>query len=170
MSPAFTKGVEENFPNAQITFDKFHIIKILNKAVDKVRLQEQTGYPELKKTKYIFLKNPENLSRKQADRLDDLILKDFNLKTMRAYHLRLNFQELWVQPPDQAEPFLKKWYYSATHSRIAPMKEAAKTMKEHLDGILNWFKSRIITASWKESTVWSRPQKPGPEGTVQTNI
>ena len=143
MSPAFIKGIEENFPNAQITFDKFHIIKTLNTAVDEVRRQEQKGHPELKNTRYIFLKNPENLTRKQADRLEDLKLKDLNLKTMRAYHLRLNFQELWLQPPDQAEHFLKKWYYWATHSRIEPMKEAAKTMKQHWDGILNWFKSKI---------------------------
>ena len=143
MSPAFIKGIEENLSNAQITFDKFHIIKTLNTAVDEVRRQEQTEYPELKNTRYIFLKNPKNLTRKQEDKLGDLKLKDLNLKTMRAYHLRLNFQELWLQPPDQAEHFLKKWYYWATHSRIEPMKKAAKTMKQHWDGILNWFKSRI---------------------------
>ena len=143
MSPAFIKGIEENLPNAQITFDKFHIIKTLNTAVDEVRRQEQTGHPELKNTRYIFLKNPKNLTRKQKDKLGDLKLKDLNLKTMRAYHLRLNFQELWLQPPDQAEHFLKKWYYWATHSRIEPMKKAAKTMKQHWDGILNWFKSGI---------------------------
>lgn len=143
MSPAFIKGIEENLPNAQITFDKFHIIKTLNTAVDKVRRQESMGHPELKNTRYIFLKNPGNLTSNQAGRLEKLKLKDLNLKTMRAYHLRLNFQELWLQPPDQAEHFLKKWYYWATHSRIEPMKEAAKTMKQHWDGILNWFKSRI---------------------------
>ena len=143
MSPAFIKGIEENFPKAQITFDKFHVLKILNTAVDEVRRQEQKGHPELKNTRYIFLKNPENLTNKQADRLEDLKLKDLNLKTMRAYQLRLNFQELWVQPPDQAERFLNKWYYWATHSRLEPIKEAAYTMKRHWDGILNWFKSRI---------------------------
>jgi len=128
MSPAFIKGVVENLPNAEITFDKFHILKTLNDAVDKVRCQEQKGQPELKKTRYIFLKNPKNLTSKQADRLEDLKLKNLNLKTMRAYHLRLNFQELWLQPSDQAEHFLKKWYYWATHSRIEPMKEAAYTI------------------------------------------
>jgi transposase len=143
MSPAFIKGVVENLPNAEITFDKFHILKTLNDAVDKVRSQEQKGQPELKKTRYIFLKNPKNLTSKQADRLEDLKLKDLNLKTMRAYHLRLNFQELWLQPSDQAEHFLKKWYYWATHSRIEPMKEAAYTIKRHWDGVLNWFKSGI---------------------------
>jgi transposase len=143
MSPAFIKGIDENFPNAQITFDKFHVQKILNTAVDEVRRQEQKGHPELKNTRYIFLKNPENLTSKQVNRLEDLKLKDLNLKTMRAYQLRLNFQELWIQPLHQAEPFLKKWYYWATHSRLVPIKEAAYTMKRHWNGILNWFKSRI---------------------------
>ena len=143
MSPAFIKGVEENLPNAEITFDKFHVLKTLNEAVDEVRRQEQKGQPELKKTRYIFLKNPDNLTSKQAERLEDLKLKDLNLKTMRAYQIRLNFQELWHQPPDQAEHFLKKWYFWATHSRIEPIKDAAYTIKRHWDGVLNWFKSRI---------------------------
>lgn len=143
MSPAFIKGVEENLPNAKITFDKFHITKMINTAVDEVRRQEQTDHPELKNTRYIFLKNPENLTLKQADRLEDLKLKDFHLKTVRAYHIRLSFQELWNQTPDQAEAYLKKWYYWATHSRLEPIKEAAHTIKRHWNGIINWFKSRI---------------------------
>ncbi len=143
MSPAFIKGVEENLPNASITFDKFHVLKGLNEAVDEVRRQEQKDHPELKNSRYIFLKNPENLTDKQANRLEDIKLKNLNLKTIRAYQIRLNFQELWLQPPDQAEAFLKKWYFWATHSRIEPVKEAAYTIKRHWDGVLNWFKSRI---------------------------
>ena len=143
MSPAFIKGVEENLPNAEITFDKFHVLKTLNEAVDEVRRQEQKGQPELKKTRYIFLKNPKNLTSKQSERLADLKLKDLNLKTMRAYQIRLNFQELWLQPPDQAEHFLNKWFFWATHSRIEPIKEAAYTIKRHRDGVLNCFKSGI---------------------------
>jgi transposase len=111
--------------------------------VDEVRRQEQKGQPELKKTRYIFLKNPENLTSKQSERLADLKLKDLNLKTMRAYQIRLNFQELWLQPPDQAEHFLNKWFFWATHSRIEPIKAAAYTIKRHWDGVLNWFKSGI---------------------------
>ena len=143
MSPAFIKGVEENLINAAITFDKFHVLKGLNEAVDEVRRQEQKDHPELKNSRYIFLKNPENLTDKQANRLEDIKLKNLNLKTMRAYQIRLNFQELWLQPPDQAQAFLKKWYFWATHSRIEPVKEAAYTIKRHWDGVLNWFKSRI---------------------------
>jgi transposase len=143
MSPAFIKGVREQFPAAKITFDKFHIMKIVNEAVDEVRRQEQKDRPELARSRYIWLKNPVNLKQSQADTLEKLTVKKLNLKTSRAYHIRLNFQELFNQPSEIAEPFLKKWYFWATHSRLEPMKEAAYTIKRHWDGVLQWFKSQI---------------------------
>jgi transposase len=143
MAPAFIAGVEKNFPSAQITFDKFHVLRILNEAVDKVRREEQGLRPELKKTRYIWLKNPENLKEREASVLEELQLKKLNLKTMRAYHIRLNFQELWDQTAQDVKIFLKKWYFWATHSRLEPIKEAAYTIKRHWTGILRWFKSKI---------------------------
>lgn len=143
MAPGFIAGVEKDFPNAQITFDKFHVLKVLNAAVDEVRRQEQGLHPELKKTRYIWLKNPEHLKDREVSVLEDLQLKKLNLKTMKAYHIRLNFQELWNQAVQDAERFLKKWYFWATHSRLEPIKEAAYTIKRHWTGILRWFKSRI---------------------------
>ena len=143
MSPAFINGVKEHFPNAQLTFDKFHVMKIINEAVDEVRRQEQKDRPELKRTRYIWLKNPANLKLSQTETLKELNVKNLNLKTARAYHIRLNFQELFKQDPDDAESFLKKWYFWATHSRLEPIKEAAYTIKRHWDGILRWFKSNI---------------------------
>lgn len=143
MSPAFISGVEKHFPEAQLTFDKFHVLKIINEAVDEVRRQEQQSRPELKRTRYIWLKNPENLKENQATTLETLQVKKLNLKTARAYHIRLNFQEFWNQPLQEAETFLKRWYFWATHSRLEPMKEAAYTIKRHWDGILRWFTSRI---------------------------
>ena len=143
MSPAFISGVEKHFPEAHLTFDKFHVLKILNEAVDEVRRQEQQSRPELKRTRYIWLKNPENLKENQATTLETLQVKKLNLKTARAYHIRLNFQEFWNQPLQEAETFLKRWYFWATHSRLEPIKEAAYTMKRHWDGILRWFTSRI---------------------------
>ncbi len=65
MSPAFIKGVRENLPNAQITFDKFYILKLINEAVDEVRRSEISQFDILKQSRYIFLKNEENLSTKQ---------------------------------------------------------------------------------------------------------
>ncbi len=143
MSPSFISGVEKHFPEAHLTFDKFHIMKVINDAVDEVRRQEQKYRPELKRTRYMWLKNPENLNCSQKENLENLKLPKLNLKTSRAYHIRLNFQELFEQSAEQAEPFLKKWYFWATHSRLEPMKQAAYTIKRHWDGILRWFETKI---------------------------
>jgi len=72
-----------------------------------------------------------------------LTIKKLNLKTSRAYHIRLNFQELYHQYADTAEAFLKKWYFWATHSRLEPIKQAAYTIKRHWNGVLRWFTSKI---------------------------
>ena len=142
MSPAFIKGVAEHLPQAGVTFDKFHAVKIVNDAVDEVRREEQKSRPELKKTRYVWLKNETSLSNGQREQRDRLA--NSNLKTARAYQLRLTFQELYQQPTrEAAEAFLKKWYFWATHSRLPPMIEAAKTTKRHWDGILRWFDSKI---------------------------
>ena len=141
MSPAFIKGVAENLPEAAVTFDKFHAVKIINDAVDQVRREEQKSRPELKRTRYAWLKNETNLSTGQHEIIDSLALS--NLKTARAYRIRLAFQDLYEQPSDEAASYLKKWYFWVTHSRLQPMVDAAKTIKRHWDGILRWFDSKI---------------------------
>ena len=70
MSPAFISGIESNSKNAAITFDRFHVMKLINEAVDQVRREEQAHNGNLKKTRYIWLKNPENLTEKQKKELD----------------------------------------------------------------------------------------------------
>ena len=143
MSPAFISGTEEHFPQAYLTFDKFHVLKIINEAVDEVRRQERASRPELTKTRYLWLKNPENLTVRQAATIERLSLKKLKLKTARAYHLRLVFQEFWDQTREEAEVFLRRWYSWAVRSRLAPMREAAATIKRHWSGILRWFESRV---------------------------
>ncbi len=93
MSPAFINGILSEFPNAKITFDKFHVIKIMSEAVDDIRKQEQSSIKELKNSKYLWLKNEGNLSEKQKERFLDL--KNQNLKTVRAYNVKLSLQEFW---------------------------------------------------------------------------
>jgi transposase len=142
MSPAFIKGTAEHLPQAEITFDKFHTVKIVNDAVDEVRREEQKSRPELKRTRYAWLKNETNLSTGQRETIESLALS--NLKTARAYQIRLTFQEFYQQPSRQdAETFLKKWYFWATHSRLQPIIDAAKTVRRHWDGILRWHDTHI---------------------------
>ena len=141
MSPAFIAGIAQSLTNAQITFDKFHLVKLINEAVDAVRRTEQKSHAELKNSRYLWLRNPRNLSERQRTQLSSL--SGSNLKTGRAYRIRLAFQELYAQPASSAALFLKKWYWWATHSRLPPMIEAARMVKRHWNGILRWFHSKI---------------------------
>ena len=143
MSPAFIKGVTGQLPNASITFDKFHVTKMVNEAVDEVRRLERKDHPELSGSRYIWLKNPDNLTANQRTKLADLDLPNCHLKTARAYQIRLAFQDLYSQPPDQIEAFLDKWYFWATHSQMQPIVDAAKSIRLHQAGILRWFTSKI---------------------------
>jgi len=144
MSAAFTKGVRENLPNAEITYDKFHIMKILNEAVDEVRKEESKEVQLLKGTKYIFLKNEWNLTAKESEKLKEITISNLNLKTIKAYQLRGAFQEIYkAETESQFEDLLSKWYKSAIHSSLEPMKAAAKTIKKHWSGIVRWKISQI---------------------------
>lgn len=145
MSPAFIKGIGENFPQAAITFDKFHIMKIINHAVDEVRKTEVGEQEILRGQKYLFLKNRDNLTSIQEENLKAIeSMPRLNLKTVRAYHIRENFQEIYYEKTrEEFEKGLKKWYFWATHSRIEAMKEAAYTIKRHWSGVLRWYDSRI---------------------------
>jgi len=139
MSAAVIKGVSENLPTAAIRFDKFHAVKIVNDAVDQVRREEAQCRPELKQSRYVWLKNEANLSSGQRDSL-----ARSNLKTARAYQMRLAFQDLYDQPSAEAaaDP-LTRGYFWATHRRLEPMIDAASTVKRHRDGGLRWFHSDI---------------------------
>ncbi len=142
MSPAFIKGIAESPPNAAITFDKFHAVKIVNDAVDQVRRAEQKGQSLLRGTRYIWLRNQQTLSDRQRATLDGLPAR--HLKMARAYQIRLAFQDLYEQPSVQTgASYLKKWYFWATHGRLEPIIDAAHTVKRHWDGILRWFDSKI---------------------------
>lgn len=142
MSGAFIRGLTDQFPNTHLTFDNFHLIQLLNKAVDQVRREEQRTHPELKRTRYVWLKNDWNRTEAQAQVFQEL--KASHLATVRATHLKSVFQDLFAYDSvEEAEPLLKHWYFWATHSRIAPMIKAAKTIKAHWDGVVRWFTSRI---------------------------
>lgn len=141
MWPAFISGIEQNLPDAKITFDRFHVMKMVNDAVDKVRRSEQKQDTILKHTRYIWLKNPSNLTAKQRKKLESLSM--LNLKTARAYRIKLALQEFFTLPPDRAEAYLKRWYFWATHCRMEPMIEAAKMIKRHWKGVLNFPLSKL---------------------------
>lgn len=144
MSPAFIKGVNEQLPKAKVTFDKFHILKIINKGVDQVRREEAKGNPLLKGSRYIFLKNDSNLTAKEQETKETLSLSKLNLKSVRAMNIRESFQQIYSLSSLVAfEDSLKTWYFWATHSQLPPMIKAAKTIKRHWDGVIRWQESKI---------------------------
>jgi transposase len=144
MSPAFISGLKKDFAEAQITFDKFHILKIINEAVDEVRRKESANNPLLKGSRYVFLKNDCNLTQEQQRMKQKLLLPKLNLKSAKALMIRESFQQIYLADSyDHFEALLNKWYFWATHSRLEPIKAAAKTIKKHWYGVLSWKKSQI---------------------------
>jgi len=139
--------IKEHLPDAVLVFDRFHIIQQMLQAVDTVRREEarelKKSNPELlKRTRYLWLKNPENLIDKQRARLGHL--EGINLRCNRAYLLKESFREFWNYAcRDQARAFLKKWFWWATHSRLKPMRDFAWTLRRHEEDILNYFELRI---------------------------
>jgi transposase len=142
ISPAFIKGTAESLAKAAVSFDKFHAVKIINAAVDQVRRAEQKRQSLLRGTRYLWLRNLATLCDRQRARLESLPTRHLN--TARAYQIRLALQELYDQPSAAAgASYLKKWYYWATHSRLEPVIEAARSVKRHWHAILRWFDSKI---------------------------
>ena len=120
---------------------------MFNDALDKVRRKESAqlvkdGYePVLKNTRWLIAKRPENLTEKQQPRLEELL--SYNLKSVRAYLLREQFQQLWEYvSPAWAMKFLNEWIRKTMLSKIEPMKKVAKTLRKHQPLILNWFKTK----------------------------
>ena len=142
MSPAFIAGIEEHFPEARITFDKFHVMKLMNQALDEVRRMEQVENRGLKKTRFIWLRNPENLTKAQKETLDNLTGSKANLKVARAWRIKLALQQVYCRDSHWASYFLDKWYWWASHSRLSPITKLAKAIKRHKEGILNYVKTR----------------------------
>ena len=143
MWPAFINATLESLPGAQekIAFDKFHVAKYLGEAVDKVRRQEHKalmaqGYEDLKGSKYDWLYNPENMTRKQKQRFK--ALRDSTLKTARAWAIKELAMSLWhYVSKTWARKAWEQWLSWAVRCRLNPIKAVAKTIKAHLWGILN---------------------------------
>ena len=138
----YINGVKNYIPDANLVFDRFHIMKHMNQAVDKVRLAEQNDNGFLKKTRFIWLKNPSNLTNKQSTQLTEL--KKLDLKTAKAYQIKLSLSHFWeIENAQEAAQYLKKWYFWATHSRLKSIIAAAKTIKHYWQGVLNYTQARI---------------------------
>ena len=148
----YLKVIRRKAGQAVHVLDRFHVVQYLNKALDEVRAQE---VKELKKrgkeailtlTRWCLLKRPENLNPKQEARLADLLR--YNLKAVRAYLLKEDFQLLWQSRSlAAAQEFLKRWCTRALRSRIEPVKKVARSIRRHQELLLNWFRARGTISS-----------------------
>lgn len=147
MWKAYLKVIAKRLPQAIHVLDKFHIVAHLHKAVDEVRREEASrlakeGYePILKRTKYCFLKRPENLTPNQELKLGEIL--QYNLKSVRAYLLKESFRALWdYESIRWAKWYWKKWSARAMRSRLEPVKKFVRTIRNHEELIFNYWAAR----------------------------
>jgi len=124
----------------------------MNKALDEVRAGESRRMasdglaPVLKKSRWLLLKREENLKTEQRFRLRDLLR--YNLRTVRAYLLKEAFQRLWdYSSPAWAGKFLDEWCRQVMRSRIEPMKKIARSLRQHRELIVNYFRAQKLLSS-----------------------
>jgi len=152
MWKAYLKVIKKKLPTALNILDRFHIVKKLNEAIDKVRNQEviklkKEGFePVLAKSKYCFLKREENLTEKQGIKLKDLMKMD--LQTVKAYLFKQKFELFWHYKSSYwANLYLEKWCQSVMHSNLDPMKVFVRTLRNHQPLLMNWFKANKVYSS-----------------------
>ncbi len=143
----YLKVIAKKAGHAIHILDRFHIMAQMSKAIDKVRAEEtrklkREGYdPVLTNTRWLLLKRPENLTAKQEPKLAELLR--YNLKTVRSYLLKEEFQQFWSYlSPYWAGEFLDKWCTKTMRSQIEPMKKMARQLRRHRPLLLNWFRAK----------------------------
>ena len=143
MWPSYIDTIRAKAPQATLVFDKFHIVRQLTEAVDKVRRQEIAEKDKEHKgilagTRYIWLKNPWNLTDRQKASLS--FLETLNLKIHRAYLLKESFRDFWQSTSKEvARKFMDQWFTWAMESKIKPIQDFAFLLKRHEEGILTYF-------------------------------
>jgi transposase len=143
MSTAFISGISQYLPNARMTFDRYHLAAKLSEAIDTVRRAEVATRPELKHTRWLWLKNYANLSAKQQSELHRLMRPSAQLATARAQRWREDFQAFYDQDPSYAPEYLRRWCYGAKRSRLQPIKDFVSLVENHWEGIIAWHKNHL---------------------------
>jgi transposase len=151
MSPAYIRAIRENIRRAVHVFDHFHVIKLYHEKLSAFRRQlfhelTATGQKLLKGTRWLLLKNPENLdpTKKEPQRLQRALR--LNQPLALAYYLKEDLRQIWMQPSkSQARAFLRDWIARARASDIRMLEQFAQTLEEHQEGILNYYDYPIST-------------------------
>ena len=143
MSPAFITGCGQAFPNARITFDKFHVVWHASSAVDKMRRIEQRTERSLKGLRWSLLKDRSRLSPAATADLDALIAKMTTVRTARAWVYKEQLREILERKQiNVVRAMLQHWCTCVMRSKVEPMKEVAALVRKHLEGIVAWAQTR----------------------------
>ena len=144
MSPAYVKATKQCIPLAEekIVHDPFHVMKLANEALDKVRKQEhkrllEQGDNTLSRSKYLWLTGMENHTESQTARFESICT--LKLETGRAWSYKELLRDLWKQPDSRtARSFFQEWYRSVIHTKLEPMKKLARTIKQRIANIVTF--------------------------------
>jgi transposase len=143
MSPAFIKGVTKHLPNARITFDKFHVIAHASAAVDKTRRIEQKTDPSLKGLRWKLLRDRASLAPDARADLDAFVAQVTTKRTARAWLYKEQLRDILERKQvNVVRDMLTQWVTNVMRSKVEPMKEVAKMVRSHLDGIVAWTQTR----------------------------
>ena len=154
MSGAFQSAVRQYLPDAAIVFDHFHLIQLFNQKLSELRrdLHHEAEGPLQKKllkgTRWLLLKNPQNLNdaRNERQRLQEALQLNQPLAT--AYYLKEDLRQIWDQPDKPAaDCFINDWIRRAEASGVRMLKQFAKTLQTYRSGILAWYDHPITTAA-----------------------
>lgn len=155
MSKAFIAGAAQHLPKAAVAFDGFHVVQLANRAVDAVRREEASyeggGERWLKKTRWCWLKDKDKWTHKEREKMD--WMPRSRLKTARAWRIKEALRDIYAQRSDPAHSAqaLKKWLHWAQRSQLHPIKELAKTIKQHWAGILRAFDASHLHTGYVEA-------------------
>ena len=152
MSPAYIRAVKDNLPNAKIVFDHFHVIKLFNDKLSKFRRQLQREVKDsaqhkvLKGTRWLLLKNPDNLKEQKNEHQRLEIALELNKPLATAYYMKEDLRQLWNQKNQtEAQTFLDDWIKRAKSSEIQMLIDFADTLENHKKGILAYYQYPIST-------------------------
>ncbi|BDT68012.1 ISL3 family transposase ISIde1 [Comamonadaceae bacterium OS-1] len=152
MSKAFIAGAAKYLPAAAVAFDGFHVVQLANKAVDAVRREEARDEGWLKKTRWCWLKDQAQWTAKERDKMD--WMPHSRLKTARAWRIKEALRDIYANSRSdaaQSAQSLKKWLHLAQRSQLHPIKELAKTIKQHWAGILTAFEAAHLHTGYVEA-------------------
>lgn len=137
MWKAYMTVSKEKLPNAEIVHDRFHLIKYLNEAIDKVRKREVKTNEELRNSRYALLKNQENLTEKQRIKFD--AIQQSNYEVSKAWQVRENFKDMFNQESEKTNGFIlfSKWAQASINNQIKEVTKVVEMFKNHLSGVVN---------------------------------